>query len=155
MASRVHDAILAVVAALQAGTTAALATVVDGPVLSGDDPPAAVFVGYDGDPAGDMHSTEDWAQQWAGLGAQRKDESFTVVCAVVSWSGDDDAATRRAAALAVLAAVEDDLRDPLNRGLGLPQPTVAMLASGQLFQEPTNSGLQARIPFAITVQTRI
>lgn len=155
MATRVNDAILAVVAALRAGSTADLADVVDGPVLAGDDPETAVFVGYDGDPEGDMHATENWSQSWAGLGAQRKDEAFDVVCSVVSWSGDDAVSTRRAVALAALAAVEDDLRGVLNIGLGLPQPTTAALVTGQLIQEPTSRGMQVRIPFAVSVQTRI
>lgn len=155
MTTRVDAAILATVAALEAGTTATLATVVDGPFLTGDDPETAVYVGYDGDPEGDFNATENWAQDWAGLGAQRKNETFDIVGCVISWSGDVSVPERRATALAVLAAVESDLRAAANIGLGLPAPTVAAWASGQLFQEQGPKGLQARIPFSISVQTRI
>jgi hypothetical protein len=153
--TRVDDAIGAIVTALRAGTTAALATVVDGP--SGEATPmpgSYVFVGWDGDREGDYNATEDWEQDWAGLGAQRKDETFDVVCAVVSGSGDYNVAARRQDALAVLAAVETDLRSALNIGLGLPSPSFARLSSAQLIQEPVD-GLRARIPFSISVQTRI
>lgn len=153
--TRVHDAINAIVAALNAGTTAALATVVDGPSNEATPFPGSyVFVGWDGDREGDYNATEDWTQDWAGLGAQRKDESFDVVCAVVSGSGDANVASRRQEALAVLAAVETDLRAPLNIGLGLPSPSFARLSSAQLIQEWVD-GLRARIPFSISVQTRI
>lgn len=155
MTTRVHDAITATVAALQAGTTASLAAVVDGPFLTGEDPTSAVYVGYDGDPEGDFNATENWSQDWAGLGAQRKNESFDIVGCVISWSGDVTVADRRATALAVLGAVESDLRAAANIGLGLPQPTTVMWASGQLFQEQGPRGLQARIPFSISVRTRI
>jgi hypothetical protein len=60
-----------------------------------------------------------------------------------------------AAALAVLAAVEDAARAAANIGLGLPQPTVAAFTTGQLFQEQGPKGLQARIPFTLHVRTRI
>lgn len=155
-ASRIHDAITAIVAALNAASpVTALATVYDGPYITGDAPPSAVFVGYDGDPDGDMAATAEWTQKWAGLGALRKDEQFAVLCCLVSWSGDETVPARRAAALAVLNAVEDTLRAAANIGLGLPQPTIAEFASGQLLQEQGPRGLQARIPFAVTVKTRI
>lgn len=153
--TRVADAILAIVAALESGTTAALATVVDGPSAEATPMPGSyVFVGWDGDREGDYNATEDWEQDWAALGAQRKNESFDVVCAVVSGSGDPRVAARRQTALAVLAAVETDLRSALNIGLGLPQPTFARLSSAQLIQE-WEDGLRVRIPFSINVQTRI
>ena len=154
--TRVHDAITALVAALQAdaGVTA-LATVVDGPVLTGDAPETAVFVGYSGDPADGMAATANWTQTWAALGAGRRDERFAVLCAVVSWSGDTDVAGRRQTALAAFDAVAVALRTVLNIGLGLPQPTIAEMAVADLYQEQTASGLQARIPFSVNVRTRV
>lgn len=154
--SRVHDAITALVAALEAdaGVTA-LATVIDGPLLTGDTPATAVFVGYSGDPSDGMAATANWTQTWAGLGAGRRDEQFDVLCAVVSWSGDTDVAARRQAVLAAFDAVATALRAALNIGLGLPQPTIAELAVADLYQEQTSAGLQARIPFAVRVKTRV
>lgn len=161
--TRVGDAIAAIVAALKADSAVtALAAIVDGPIVSGDDPETRIYVGYDGDNEGDYNATEDWSQDWAGLGAQRKTETFDVVCAVWSWSGDMDVATRRARALAALDAAQTALRAALNIGLGLPQPTVAQWSQGQLLQEPvidpvagTVDGLRCRIPFSISVSTRI
>jgi hypothetical protein len=153
--TRLDDAIDAIVAALNAGTTAALATVVDGPSEQATPMPGSyVFVGWDGDAGGDFAATENWEQDWAALGAQRKNESFDVVCAIVSGAGDPAVAARRQTALAILAAIESDLRAALNIGLGLPQPTIARLSSAQLIQEWVD-GLRARIPFSINVQTRI
>jgi hypothetical protein len=155
-ASRVHDAITALVAAL-GGTASvtALVTVYDGPVITGDTPETAVFVGYDADPGGPMAAVANWTQAWAALGAQRKDEQFDVLCAIVSWSGDVDVPTRRAAAVAALQVVGDTLRAAVNIGLGLPQPTIAAFTVGGLFQEQGPNGLQVRIPFTVTVKTRV
>lgn len=156
MTTRVHDAITAVVAALNAdATVTGSAAVVDGPFITGDDPETAVYVGYDGDEDGDYNATENWTQEWAGLGAQRKNETFDITCCVISWSGEVTVAARRQTALAVLAAVESALRSAVNIGLGLPQPTVATWSSGQLFQEQGANGLQARIPFTVSVRTRV
>lgn len=154
--SRVHDAITALVAALEAEpSVTALATVIDGPVLSGDAPETAVFVGYSGDPGDGMAATANWTQTWAGLGAGRRDEQFDVLCAVVSWSGETDVAARRQTALAAFDAVATTLRATLNIGLGLPQPTIAEMAVADLLQEQTAAGLQARIPFVVRVKTRV
>ena len=156
MSSRVHEAITAVVVALNADpAVTGQATVVDGPFITGDDPETAVYVGYDGDEDGDYNATENWSQEWAGLGAQRKNESFDITCCVISWSGEVAVAARRQAALAVLGAVESTLRAAVNIGLGLPSPTVASWSSGQLFQEQGSNGLQARIPFRVHIETRV
>lgn len=161
--TRVGDAISAIVTALQVDSTvASLATVVDGPRIMGDEPETVIWVGYDGDNEGDYNATENWVQDWAALGAQRRSESFNVVCAAWSWSGDMDVANRRARALAALDAAQMALRGALNIGLGLPQPTIASWVQGQLIQEPVISavdgtvlGLRARIPFSINVVTRV
>lgn len=156
MASRVDAAILAIVAALRAvPAVTALATVYDGPFVTGDIPVTAVHVGYDGDRDGDMAATVGWAQSWAGLGALRKDEEFGVLCCVTSSSGEVDVPGRRAAVVAAMSAVEDTLRAAANIGLGLPQPTQAAFESGELYQGQGPNGLQARIPFTVLVKTRI
>lgn len=154
--SRVDAAILAVVAALRAApAVTALATVYDGPFISGDIPVTAVHIGYDGDKDGDMAATAGWVQTWAGLGAYRKDEQFTLLCCVTSSWGEVDVPGRRAAVVAVLGAVEDTLRAAANIGLGLPQPTVVTFELGELYQGQGSNGMQARIPFGLLVKTRI
>jgi len=150
--SRVPDAIDAVVSAL---TAAGVTPVYDGPVITGDQPDVAVYVGYDGDPTGDMAATAGWSQSWAALGAQRKDEQFDVLCCVVAYSGETGVKARRDAVFATLADVEDALRTQVNIGLGLPQPTQAAFETGQLFQEQGPAGLQCRVPFVVSVKTRI
>jgi hypothetical protein len=156
MTSRVDAAILSVVSLLRAdaGVTA-LATVYDGPAVVGDTPTTAVFVGYDGDPDGTMAATANWSRTPAGLGGLRRDEQFDVLCCVVSWSGDVDVPSRRAAVMAAFIAVDSALWNALRIGLDLPQPTTAHITQGQLYQEQGPSGLQARIPFGINVKTRI
>lgn len=151
--SRVPAAIDALVAALEAALDPA--TVFDGPELTGDTPAVAVCVGYDGDPGGDMSAVENWSQDWAGLGAQRKAEEFDVVGCVIASSGDTSVKTRRDAVFATFATVETALRQAANVGLGLPQYTEAQFVSGGFFQEQGPSGLQARIPFFVHVKTRI
>lgn len=155
--TRLDDAINAIVAALEAGTTATLATVVDGPSEQATPMPGSyVFVGWDGDREGDYNATENWEQTVIGMsmGQQVEAETFDVVCAVVSGSGDPDVAARRQTALAVFAAVKTDLRGPLASALGLPSPSESHLTSAQLIQEWVD-GLRARVPFSINVKTRI
>lgn len=158
MTTRVDDAIRTVVAVLTEAFADGTAVVVDGPEIRADEPDTVVHVGWDGDHDGDYQATENWTQTWAGgLGRQPppKDETFDILGAVISGDGDVDVPTRRATALSVLGVVETTLRAAVNTGLGLPQPTVAQFSSGQLFQEQGPNGLQARIPFVISVKTRI
>ncbi|MEU8270829.1 hypothetical protein AB0B89_27185 [Sphaerisporangium sp. NPDC049002] len=152
--SRVPAAIDALVALFQAtpGLGVAGVAVVDGPIITGDPLHEAVFVGYDGDPDGDGEAVT-FDQEWAGLGARAKNESFVVMCAVSVWSGSTKVVPVRTRAFEMLGEVETALRtDP---SLGLPPPTVVAMASGSLVQSQRGSGLECRIPFQIAVQTRI
>src|SRR5687768_4215310 len=61
-----------------------------GPYASGD-PDDAVFVGYDGDPDGDMEAIVH-TQGWAGaLGAKARNEEFSIRCCILNLSGAGDA----------------------------------------------------------------
>ncbi|TMR11749.1 hypothetical protein ETD86_34845 [Nonomuraea turkmeniaca] len=128
--------------------------VVDGPLVTGNPLHEVIFVGYDGSRQGEGDGEAvDLRQEWASIGQKAKDETFTVTCAVVVWSGSTKVRPIRERAFALLAAVEDALRaDP---SLGLPPPTIVAFVSGSLFQEQPDTGMQARIPFRIAVQTRI
>ena len=161
MATKLDDAILAIIGILQAGTTGELLgadAIVDGPAATGDDPTTAVFIGYDGDSDGDGKVTENWTAGFVGapIGRQARDESFEVTCAVVSWGGDIDVPSRRAAAVAAFSAVEDDLRAAVDLGLAPGVPTVAQVVQMDLYQEQdAQRGMQARILFRVGVETRI
>lgn len=150
--SRVPDVIDALVALFDAAPGLDGVKVVDGPIVTNDPLPEAVFVGYDGNPEGDGEAG-DFRQEWASIGQKAKDERFTITCAVVVWRGSTKVKPARDRAFALIAAVEDALRaDP---ALGQPPPTIVAFASGSLVQSQRQSGCECRIPFQIAVQTRI
>lgn len=153
--SRVPAVIDALTALFDAAPGLVGVKVLDGEPVTGDPLFEALFIGYDGDPDGDGESAT-FQQEWAGLGAKAKNEAITVTCAVVVWKGDTNAVARRARRLRVfelLGEVGAIMRaDP---SLGFPSPTIAAMASGQLFQRQHEGGFEARIPFQIQVQTRI
>lgn len=158
MTTRVNDAIAALLTLLSTPTvTDAVADrtviIIDGPFPPGDTPPMRLHVGWDG--TSSRTAVQDWRQEWRGLGAHRRSERFTVLCCVLIDAGVRPLADARADALAVLAAAEDVLRSPDNIRLGLPPPTTAELASGQLYQEQgARSSVLARVPFYVAVSTR-
>jgi hypothetical protein len=147
--SRVPAALDALVAALEAVLDPGI--VYDGPELTGDTPPVAVCVGYDGDPEGDMRAVENWAQTFVGLGAQRREESFDILGCVVAFSGDTTVKDKRDAVFATFGTAETALRAAANQALGLGAPAQAEFTSGEFYQEQTTQGLQSRIPWTISV----
>jgi hypothetical protein len=142
--SHIPAAIDAIVASLK---TAGL-TVWDGPVVTGDFSPA-VFVGYDGNPEGEFRSVAG-TQDWAGLGAKRRSEVFSIACAAVALTGEADTKTGRDAVYALLDTVGTVLRADPSLGLNSP-PFVAELKPLDLFTEPTENGLQCRWVFTIDI----
>lgn len=160
MTTRLHDVIVELVSRLAAALDGA-AVVVDGPFFDGksDYPPDAVYVGWDGDTDGDRAATADWSQEWAGgLGrpVAPKNESFGVLCCVISWvdGTSEDIPDCRANALSVLATVNTTVR--ADATLGQPQPGQGLISEGQLYQEEgPQGGVQARVPFVIHWTGRI
>lgn len=107
-----------------------------------------VFIGYDGDPEGDL-SAATIAQDWAGIGTKRRDEFFDIVGAVVSRYSADGASTSRDRVKTQFTLVENAiLADP---SIGLSLPCVAGVNPVQLFAEAG----QYRLVFTIRVQTRV
>lgn len=142
MPSRLFDSIDAIIALL----TAAGLTVVDGTAVTGDYQ-AAVWVGYDGDPEGDWRAA-DIDQEWAGLGAKKRDETFDIICAIVA-PFDETVKSGRDSVKSLLATVESTLRaDP---SFGFDSPYIAGVRPRQLFYDDAG----ARLVFAITVKTRV
>lgn len=141
--SRIPDALNALYSLLV--TACAPVNVYYGPVSTDDPMRKAVGIGWNGDPEGDQSALEGWSQEWAGLGALRKDEEFEIVCYAISWAGDNSASQARIAdVFEILANIENALRaDPT---LGLSQPFVADFANGSLYLE---GGTQARVTFNV------
>lgn len=151
--SRVPDVLDALVSLFAAAPALAGVKVLDGPVVTSAPLKDAVFVGYDGDPDDDGGLAVEFSQEWASIGQRARDEKFTVTCAVLSWRGSTTVRPVRERAFALLAAVEDALRDASD--LGLPPPTVVAFASGSLQQTQHETGMTCRIPFQVAVKTRI
>lgn len=153
--TRSPAAIDAIVAALQA---AGLETF-DGPVINGNQG-LKVFIGYDGDPAGDfLASITD--QRWSGIGQRKRDETITIRCAIVSGVGNDDASWKpvRDAVYAAYDQIGQIMRgsaSSLGPSLGLTAPSVAeCMTEGNFYQEPSEAGMQGRLAFTITYKTRV
>lgn len=150
--SRVPALIDALVPALQASPDLATVKVVDGPLVSDSAAQEWVFVGYDGDEDGDF-ATATSQQEWAGLGAKKKNEEITLTCAILVQRGSTDVRGCRTRTYEVFAAVENTLRaDP---SLGFPTPTVCAVTEHSFHQEQTADGIQGRLPFTVTCTTRI
>lgn len=146
MPSRMFDGIDTIVTILRT----AGANVVDGWEPVGDILDF-VFVGYDGDPEGELLAAAG-DQDWAGIGTKKRDESFDIACAVVSKYSADPPKTARDRVKAQFTLVESAiLADP---SLGLPgqvQYCIADVHPIQLFAEQG----QYRLTFVIRVQTRV
>ena len=119
-----------------------------GPRVQGDDTPRTVWIGWGGDP-GDLTMAR-FTQDWAGLGAKRKNEPVQIPCCVAFWSGDDDPGALDVlldGVDALFGLVETALRtDP---GLGRPGPFVVSVSAGELVPDLA-AGL-LRLPFTVSV----
>lgn len=151
--SRAPAAIAALLSALQASPSLTGVPVFDGPMVS-DDYRDAIFVGFDGDHAGERESVLT-DQQWAGLGAKKRTETITIICSVVSVSGDGTASDARTRAYNLLADVENVLRaDPSMAQT--PTPFIAAVTAPKLLYDWLEMvGLQARLVFSVHIETRI
>lgn len=150
--SRLPALIDALVDAFQASAALSAVRVVDGPLVTDSAAQEWLFVGYDGDEQGDF-TTATTTQEWAGLGAKRKNEDIALTCAVLVQRGSTDVRSCRIRTFEIFAAVEDVLRaDP---ALGFDTPTVCAVTDNTFHTEQTSSGVQGRMPFTITCTTRI
>ena len=77
-----------------------------------------------------------------------RDEDGTIVCFLVSQSGDDDVAARRAAAFSHLADIEDVLRDRIT--FNVDNTLWVELAAGDVMQGLTPEGAFCQINFDLT-----
>lgn len=125
--------------------------VYDGP-LADQDPADAIHIGYDADPdvLGDAVTS---SQDWAGLGAKKRNETLTVACAIFLLDGAADIRAARIRGYGLLAVVEDAIHPAPS--MGLSAPTWAGVTSSRLLYIPSeDTGLEVWLGFTITVQTR-
>jgi hypothetical protein len=147
--SRMPEAVDAIIGAVTPVTTLA---VYDGPVPTGD-PGNAIYIGYNGNPE-DEGEAGTSQQEWAGLGAKKRDENLTVTGAIVITNGDGNAKVARDAAYAQLTLVEGAIHPA--PAVGMSAPTWMGVTSHRLvYVLDTEVGLQAWLPFVITVRTRL
>ncbi|MEU2340064.1 hypothetical protein ABZ608_42165 [Streptomyces sp. NPDC013172] len=150
--SRVPDLIDALVPRLAASSDLADVKVVDGPLVTDSAALEWLFVGYDGDNEGDFIAATA-QQEWAGLGAKKKNEDITLTCAIVVERGSTEVRSCRSRTYEIFAAVENVLRaDP---SLGFSTPTVCAVTEHTFHQAQTPEGIQGRLPFTVTCTTRI
>lgn len=129
-----------------------------GPIVSGD-PDDAFFVGYDGDPFGEMEAVVH-TQNWGALGNRSRDEEFDVRCCILNRSGQDDA-DGIAAAITRMYAMFDAIATAIhsNPSIGLGPPTTAVMLCSirglASFMTLTPNGVEPRVSFNVHVQTRV
>ncbi len=158
--SRVPAAIDYLVTLFQAAATLGQATppvnVIDGPKVTADPGPLALWVGVDDiDPATTLPDAAASTQQWAALGRMARNEELVIYCTAQAVSGGDDVRTLRLAVAAIVAAVEDLVRGDASLGGVVATPGNAAVTACQWRQGPTGPGMAARASFEITAQARI
>lgn len=145
----------AVLTELTSVATTALASttcqVFRGPFVTGD-PGDAMFIGYDGDPAGEMRSVVI-SSDWAGLGAKARNEEFRVSCAVTASRGDPDVRVATDATYQYYGLFEAAVRT--TPSLNQAPRLTASLNAAELFTMPHPTGLQVRLTFTVLVSARI
>lgn len=132
-----------------------------GPIAS-QDPDDAVFVGYDGDPFGDMEMVVH-TQNWGALGNNARDEEFDVRCCILNRAGAEDekavnAAVERMYRMYMLIA--DRLHDDPSIGLGPSTPNNAPIMQCSIrgigtYMSLTETGVEPRVSFSVHVRTRL
>lgn len=123
-------------------TGAADFTVYDGPRTTDTDARKRISVGYsEADETGGSFEVADTAV------TSLRQESGTVLCEVVSWSGDDELPTHRAAVLAVFDDLDAAVR--LDQQLGvLPQGSTSSLSADLV---PARDGKGTKQRLIVTV----
>jgi hypothetical protein len=126
-------------------------SVYDGPQITQEPAQRVLWVGLD-DPDADEPETASSETPWAALGAQAKNEQFTVWCAAEAWGGETEVAAIRTTAFGIYNAAEALLRGDVMLG-GLVQ--FQGVAGVLLRQNQTTQGAVARVSFRIEGQARI
>jgi hypothetical protein len=129
--------------------------VFDGPPVGEGSDELELYIGDDPD---DETAGISGTQDFASLGGNAKDETFSIYCTAVSRSGDTDMRAERARAFATLAAVEQLLR----QGVPGADPRLggAVLWSGvggdiRCTQLQTTKGAYVEVGFNVVCRARI
>lgn len=145
--STFNDFVLALVSTID--TALPTVMVFDGPSVDQGTYNDWCTVGWTDDPEDEEAGMFD--QNWrtdAGTSA-RRDETLTVRCALISYTGDGAVAARRAVVFTHLAAIGAALR--AGGALGVDQLMWAQLASGRVYQDFVE-GPRVEIRFTVTAQ---
>ncbi|MGW3427496.1 hypothetical protein ACWDHW_06005 [Streptomyces melanosporofaciens] len=100
----------------------------------------------------------EFTQEFNAAGARTRDEEFSILCYLDTWTGDTDVATRRTRAFELLAVCEEAVRASSSNPTA---PTLngavlwAEISAGSLMQANTDKGVRAAIPFTVTCRARI
>ena len=147
--SRIPQMITALVAAFTAAPALSAVTVIDGPKVTGDTGPLALWVGVDDISTASPVSANSEQQWMPGGGRRGRTEQMSVHCTIQAKSGSDDIAPLRTAAAGVLAAAEAVLRaDPSLNGLLANQD--AAVTGAEWRQYPAAPGMSVRVMFTIS-----
>jgi hypothetical protein len=133
----------------------------DPPVVVSDGPrpdtdeaaSAALWIGVD-DPGSSAPTAATASQSWAGIGAYAKNELLSIPCTIRVWSGANDFVAARAAAFAILGAVENILRAHASLG-GTVLVTLDGLTGIRLRQQSNAKGVIVDLAFQIDAKSRI
>ncbi len=128
--------------------------VFDGPTTTRDPAPLQLYVGLSNPDNPGAEPAGETAQVWASIGRRARTETITVHCAALAWSGTDDAKTMRAAAMAIVAAVEALMQADTTQFGGnvlYPMPGIAQIALTQ----SNASGSQSVASFDLVFESRI
>lgn len=150
-----NDVVTALVTALRAATGFRAPTeagtdvaVFDGPIYGEGSNFSAVTIGADGLPEGNQRPFR-LTSEWHDLDLTT-DETGTIQCAIVVWSGDanpDTAADQRATAVGILQDVDEALRaSNVAAALGVDRLLWSKIDSAEMFQTFAE-GTETRIAF--------
>lgn len=161
--SRIPAVIDYLVSACTVAATLGAATppvsVIDGPMVTADPGPLALWIGVDDiDPGTTQPAAASGTQDWAGLGRMARNERLTIHCVAQAWSGNDDVRSLRVAAAGIVSAVEDLVRGDVSLGGTVSTPGNAGVTSAEWRQGPglvSTRGMAVRVMFEITAQARI
>ncbi|MFD3532040.1 hypothetical protein [Streptomyces sp. NPDC058664] len=152
--SAVPAAIDALLEILRAAPALSGVQIVDGPPVDDQSDADQLCIGYQ---PGEGESAS-MLQDFAYIGARRRDENGVIPCWIDCWSGDSDIRPRRQRAFELLAVVEDALR----ASDAFPEaPTLngvvqwSQVAGASLRQNNTDQGTRAGVGFTVTYFARI
>lgn len=152
--SSIPAAVAALVSACQAAPALSGVKIFDGPRVTDNDlvNPDRLYVGdsVDAEPA--VVGEQDFAQ----LGGQTRDETFSIVLTAEAWKGDPDMAARRSRAFAMMAAVENLLRPPAGDMTLAGTVLWAHVAGGiAVDQTQSDRGSVCSVTFRVACRARI